>query len=298
VPFDPATKGGMERSVAVAKGDLVPSSTNLVEEYASFGELQAACDAFITEINQKPHSVTRRTPVEMLADEHASLHAVPLYPYTVTLGLARKVPANMPMVTFEYGQYSVPYALLGQTVWVRRQSVKDAELIVIVHVGVDGPVEVARHALAAAGQPAVDDAHFPEESETVLQRSIRPVTHTETEFVALGSGAREWLRVAAAQGINRITHKMGYAVTLAQASDVTSVDRMLALAAQFHRFHTDDMDSILNTVAGRHPEPPETVAKESEQSLAQGTNPWTGFGVTTTSTGTPDTAHIVEEVAA
>lgn len=297
VPFDPATKGGVERSVAIAKGDLVPSDTNLVEEYASFGQLQAACDAFMTEVNQKPHSMTRRSPVEMLTEEQAALHEVPTHPYTVTLGTARKVPANMPMVTFEYGQYSVPYTLLGQTVWVRRQSVKDDELVVISHVSPDGPVEVARHTLATAGQPAIDDAHFPEEPETVLRRSIRPVTQTETEFVALGDGAREWVRAAAAQGVNRITHKMRHAVTLAKTSNRLDVDRMLELAAKFHRFHPEDIDSILATVAGGPRREPETAARESEQSLAQGTNPWTGFGVAA-GASVPDTAYLNEEVAA
>jgi hypothetical protein len=33
---------------------------------------------------------------------------VPDEPHTVVFGLARRVPPNTPMVTFEHGQYSVP----------------------------------------------------------------------------------------------------------------------------------------------------------------------------------------------
>jgi transposase len=43
VPADPASKGGSESSVRVAKADLVPTAANLLAEYASFAELEAAC---------------------------------------------------------------------------------------------------------------------------------------------------------------------------------------------------------------------------------------------------------------
>ena len=47
VPADPQSKGGAEATVRVAKADLVPTEANLLEQYASFGELQtAACRMF------------------------------------------------------------------------------------------------------------------------------------------------------------------------------------------------------------------------------------------------------------
>lgn len=36
VPADPASKGGSERTIKIAKADLVPTEANLLEEYASF----------------------------------------------------------------------------------------------------------------------------------------------------------------------------------------------------------------------------------------------------------------------
>jgi transposase len=39
VPYDPESKGGVEATVKIAKRDLVPTSANLVDEYASFAEL-------------------------------------------------------------------------------------------------------------------------------------------------------------------------------------------------------------------------------------------------------------------
>jgi hypothetical protein len=42
VPADPASKGGSESSVKIAKADLVPKETNLLAAYESFGQLEAA----------------------------------------------------------------------------------------------------------------------------------------------------------------------------------------------------------------------------------------------------------------
>jgi len=46
VPADPVSKGGSESSVKIAKADLVPKDTNLLQEYRSFADLEAACEAF------------------------------------------------------------------------------------------------------------------------------------------------------------------------------------------------------------------------------------------------------------
>ena len=152
-PADPASKGGSESTVKVAKADLVPTDTNLLGEYASFTELEAACQEFCEHVNGRVHRVTRRPPVEMLAEERARLHVLPAHPHTVAFGLTRVVPTSTPMVAFDGGQYSVPHTLLGQRVWVRVHRRGDAERVVIVHVGAGGPVEVARHPRATPGSP-------------------------------------------------------------------------------------------------------------------------------------------------
>ncbi|WP_422125136.1 Mu transposase domain-containing protein [Rhodococcus qingshengii] len=77
------------------------------------------------------------------------------------------------MVMFESGQYSVPHTLLGATVWVRAQGLGDGEEVVIVHVGEDGPAEVARHARATPGTPRINDEHFPPQPEGPLNRQPR-----------------------------------------------------------------------------------------------------------------------------
>jgi hypothetical protein len=97
----------------IAKADLVPKETNLLGAYASFAELEAACEAFCGQVNARVHRVTRRWPAEMLAEEQARLHRLPQVPHTVAFGLTRTVAAKTPMVAFDGGQYSVPHRLLG-----------------------------------------------------------------------------------------------------------------------------------------------------------------------------------------
>ena len=134
-PADPASKGGTENTVKLAKADLVPTDANLLGEYATFAELEAACEVFCGQVNDRAHRVTRRVPAEMLAEEQARLHRLPARPHTVAFGVTRTVPVKTAMVSFERGQYSVPGHLLGQQVWVRAHGVGDAERVVVVHVG-------------------------------------------------------------------------------------------------------------------------------------------------------------------
>jgi transposase len=134
-PADPASKGGSESTVKLAKADLVPKDTNLLPAYTSFAELEAACAAFCTQVNARVHRVTRRAPRDMLAEEQARLHRLPVAAHTVAFGVTRAVAAKTPMVAFEGGQYSVPHTLLGARVWVRSHGVGDGEQVIIVHVG-------------------------------------------------------------------------------------------------------------------------------------------------------------------
>jgi hypothetical protein len=93
-PADPASKGGSESTVKLAKADLVPKDTNLREEYASFAELEAACEVFCETVNARVHRVTRRAPIDMLVEERARRHPLPAAPHTVSFGVTRTVGVN------------------------------------------------------------------------------------------------------------------------------------------------------------------------------------------------------------
>lgn len=278
-PADPASKGGVEASVKVAKADLVPKDTNLREEYASFAALEAACAAFMDQVNTREHRVTRRRPVDMLAEEAASLHRVPDAAHTVAYGVGRRVPENTPMVSFENAQYSVPAHLLGAEVFARFHGAGPDAQVVIVHVGADGPAEVARHRLAQPGSPAILDEHFPGRQDKVPgDYKPTPRSKAESEFLAIGAGARTWLLEAAAAGAQRINVKMAEAVALAKIAGNDEVDKALGVAAIHHRFAHGDLASLLN--AGGNRTGLRTAAED--KSLTQGTAAWAGLGNTGT----------------
>ena len=276
VPADPASKGGAESSVKISKADLVPKDTNLREEYSSFAQLQAACEAFCEKVNTRPHRVTKRPPVEMLAEERLRLHPVAVSAHTVAFGTTRQVPANTPMITFDSGQYSVPQQLLGATVWVRTCGVGAGEQVVIVHVGEQGPVEVARHHRATPGTPRIDDEHFPPQPAGPLNRQPLAKNTAESEFLDLGEGARLWLIEAAAAGTPRMRVKMAEALALAKLFDPVEVDWALGHAAVHSRFAEADLSSILDHHA-RASKSGEHRAGE-DRSLTQGTRAWARLG--------------------
>jgi hypothetical protein len=267
VPYDPASKGGSESTVKLAKADLVPADANLLGEYASFAELEAACQVFCDQVNARPHRVTRRAPAEMLAEERARLHPVPAAPFTAALGVTRRVDA-MSLVTFEGGQYSVPHHLAGQAVHVRRHG----EHVVITHAGPDGPAEMARHLVTAPGSPRVDDAHYPPAPPGALGRSPRPRTRAEAQFLAIGDGAGLWLAEAAAAGATRVRAKMAAAAALAALHGAAVTDRALGQAAAAGRFADGDLAAILAHQASAAEGEPSRAGEQS--SLAQGTAGW------------------------
>jgi len=240
VPADPESKGGSEATVRIAKADLVPTETNLRDDYGSWGELVQACEAFMDKVNHRPHRITRRAPAEMLVEEQQRLHPIPDTGFTAAFGETRKVSWSS---TISYGGvvYSVPHTLAGDTVWVR----VDGDEIVATHVSAAGAVEVARHRRSTPGSPMIDDAHYPPRPAGPLNRSPKATNPAETEFLALGDGARLWLVEAAASGTARVKTKMAEAVTLARLHGTERIDSALGHAATYQRFDDGDLASIL-----------------------------------------------------
>lgn len=271
MPADPASKGGSESTVRVAKADLVPKDTNLLAAYEDFAGLEAACSSFCGQVNARPHRVTRRPPAEMLAEERTRLHPLPEHPYTVAFGVTRTVGTTTPMIEFENGSYSCPDALAGGQVWVRSHG----DDVIVVAVGSGGPREVARHRRTTPGNPRVDDAHFPARVSDPLQRTPKGRTPEELAFLALGAGAAEWLMAAGEAGASRVRAKMAAAVELAKIVGSQRVDWALGHAGVMGRFAEGDLASILDHLANAH----DGASKASEtNSLQPGTAAWAVLG--------------------
>lgn len=272
VPADPQSKGGSEATVRIASADLVPTDANLLSNYASFIELRHGCDEFCERVNARPHSATRRPPIERLAQERERLHPLPAEPYTAAFGVSRDVGKIVPVVNFDGGEYSVPDDYVGQEVWVREQD----DEIIIVQVGRDGAHEIARWEPTVPGQPRHNPAHFGPPPEGPLHRTPRARTPDEAAFLALGPGAQHWLITAAAVGTLRMRTKMIAAVALAKIYGPTPVDNALALAAELGRFADEDLGQLLRYQAVARPG---GVRRADEaNTLQKGTAAWMGFG--------------------
>lgn len=272
LPADAPSKGGSEATVRVAKADLVPTDANLLPAYTSWASLEAASVSFCEEINTRPHRVTRRAPVEMLAEEAPRLHRLPEHPWTAAFGETRTVGCPQPMVQLDWCLYSVPSRLAGETVWVRRRG----EEVIITHVGAGGPVEVARHLVTTPGNPRVEPAHFPPAPEGPLDRTPVAANTAEAEFLAIGHGAVLWLKEAGAVGATRVRAKMADAVAMAKLSGAETVDWALGHAAVYGRFAESDLASI---IAHRASAAPGDARQASEDhSLQSRTDAWKGFG--------------------
>jgi transposase len=269
VPADPESKGGSESTVKLAKADLVPTDYNLLDDYRSFAELEAACVQVAASLNARPHAVTRRPPAELLEVEREALHRIPDAPYTAAFGESRVVGWSA-TVSFRGARYSVPHTLAGRQVWVR---VAGGEVIIVAGEG-SGAVEVARHPQVGPGQVSIVDEHYPDRPERdPLQRTPRPTKPSEADFLALGEGAKLYLVEAAACGARRIEVRMAEAVTLAALHGPGMVDHALGTAAMAGRFAEGDLESII--VHGLATRP--TLGPPPEHSLAAGTAMWSAL---------------------
>lgn len=242
-PADPQSKGGSEATVKIAKWDLVPTTANLRDDYATFAELEAAAEAFCVKVNGRRHRETGRPPAEMLAEEQARLHRLPLAPFTAALGETRRVDDDQ-TIRWSSVRYSTPPGHVGEEVWCR---VHGDEIVVVGNTAT-GLVEIARHVLSTPGNPRIVDAHYPSHpaGNGPHPPKVRPRSAEELAFIGLGEGAERWLVEAGAVGAQRVRSKMAGAVELAALLGADVVDRALGLAAIAGRFDDGDLASIID----------------------------------------------------
>jgi hypothetical protein len=273
-PADPQSKGGSEATVKVAKADLVPTDHNLRDEYADFAALEEACEQFMADVNTRPHRVTRRPPVEMLAAEHEHLHRLPRLPHTLCFGQTRRVGWQS-TISVGGALYSVPCELVDERVWARI----DGQQLIVVHTDrPDGPKEVARHSLTTPGRPSICDAHYPPKPAGALERRPKARSVEERAFLAIGDGAERWLIAAAAAGAGRVRRKMTEAIDLAKLHGKDQVDRALATCAQAGRFAERDLEAILIHQQQTATVIPLPLRASDDVSLQRSTRSWDGFG--------------------
>jgi transposase len=279
VPYDPESKGGVEATVKIAKADLVPTSANLLGEYALFAELETACVVWCERINARPHRETRAAPADRLAAEREHLHVLPVEPHAVALGEERTVDEDQ-TIRFGSVRYSTPPGHIGDRVWCR---VQGEELVIVARTTGKGRgrglAEIARHALSTPGSPRIADEHYPNHPGGNGPRQPRPRARTTEEeaFLELGPGAHRWLIEAAAAGAQRVRAKMAHAVELAAHLGSARVDHALGLAAMAGRFADDDLAGICDHLA-REGQASDVVVADENHSAQPGTGGWAALG--------------------
>jgi Mu transposase-like protein len=273
-PFDPESKGGTEATVKIAKADLVPAEANLREEYASFGELEAACEQFCDRVNGRVHRESAAVPGQRLTAERAHLHPLPAEPYVLALGQERLVGDDQ-TIRFASVRYSTPPGHAGGRVWCR---VHGSELVIVARAST-GLAEIARHRLSTPGNPRIAGEHYPHHPAGNGPRQPRPRPRTagEVAFLGLGEGAARWLIEAGAAGAQRVRSKMARAVELAAVVGAAKVDQALGLAAITGRFADDDLPAIVDhlAVAGQAGQ---AVTADEAHSAQPGTSSWAALG--------------------
>ncbi len=272
VVADPESKGGSEATVRIANADLLPSMTNLVGEYGSFGALEVACEAFMERVNARPHGVTGRPPVELLEQERARLHPVARSVFAVALGEERSVSKDS-LVLHQRVRYSVPSELASAR--ARLLLREHGEQIIITHVSEGAAREVARHQRGQPGETIIDPSHYPPTPVGPIERQPKARSELERAFLALGDGARDWLIKAASNGVSSIHARMQAALDLGAFHDSVALDAALGVAAASERFASEDLSSILAHQAAAAPGAYRSTY--DEPSLQASTSVWNGY---------------------
>lgn len=241
-PRSPHLKGKVEQGgVHYVKRNYLAGRCALESPPRSIDALNGGLRAWCLEVaGRRLHGTTKRQPLERFqAVEQATLRPLPLTPYTPAVWKRVAVYRDC-YVTFEGAYYSVPYRLVGQTLWLRGAA-RTVELYSAQHE------LVATHDRATApGERLTHLAHLPPEKVAGLTltrqacraqaAAIGPATAALVETL-LAHRPEDRLR-SAGRLVRLATHtspaRLEQACARAQAygaTDYPSVKRILAILA-------------------------------------------------------------------
>ena len=149
----------------------------------------------------------------------------------------------MSCVRFGSARYSVPTALIGQTVAV----IECGGRLLVIDTAT-GEV-IAEHALVAPGEASVLDDHYGG-PRPAPRRAVRAKTEAEKAFCALGPVAELFITGSAASGNTRLAGDLAELATLRAAHGDAALLAALERAVAFRRWRAEDVRSILAAGAG------------------------------------------------
>ncbi|MGH2365992.1 MAG: Mu transposase domain-containing protein, partial [Chloroflexota bacterium] len=226
----------VENLVGYAKSDLVvPAGT-----WPSLAEANVAARAWCSEVNGRQHSEIAAVPAERLSSERLQLRRLPSLRPPLRQGEARTVD-KLSLVRFGSARYSVPERLRGAKVDV---SASDS-LVLISQQG----TEVASHTAVPPGEVSICEEHYRDRAQRPV-RAVWPRTTAEVAFIGLGAVAEQFLRLAAAAGVARLSAELAAIVALEPAWQRAALVAALERAVAFRRFKAEDVRAILAAGAG------------------------------------------------
>ncbi len=178
--YAPEKKGKVESGVKYVKGNFF-----VARDGDDAGETNAQLARWLDEIaNARVHGTTHRRPAEVFAaDERAALLPLPARKFESVVWQEARVHRDS-HVAFDHRLYSVPWKLVGQTVWLRATARE-------VTVYADD-ARVATHSRRGAGPRSTHDEHLPPERAPWRHRS-RAYWEERADRIApeVGAYARE-----------------------------------------------------------------------------------------------------------
>jgi len=149
-PLAPKKKGKVESAVRYIKHSFFKP-----RDPGDVRGVQLELDRWVREIaGLRTHGTTGQKPLEVFEkEERGALRALPPWPYERVIWKQAKVHSDS-HVEFQGGLYSVPWTLIGQTVWVQATPSS-----VTVHAD---DARVATHERRRPGKRSTVDAHLPD----------------------------------------------------------------------------------------------------------------------------------------
>lgn len=159
-PRSPQKKGKVESGVGYVKSNYWKPRALEELEHAR-AELQRWVDGVA---DQRIHGTTRRKPIELFEEaERQALLPLPARPYVPVTWKKATVHANS-HVEFDRREYSVPWTLVGQSLWIRAEPTS-----VCVYANDE---RIATHVRRTGlGPPSTVDGHLPEHRRDLRHRS-------------------------------------------------------------------------------------------------------------------------------
>ncbi len=234
---DPESKGLVENLVGYVKSDLMIPAELTVADLAA---ANAAGVGWCSEVNAALHSQIAAVPAERLITERELLGVLPSLRARIGKLVIRKVD-RLSCIRFGSARYSVPTRHIGRQVEVR---VVDGTVEVILLGAV-----VATHFVVSPGEASVNDDHYGG-ARPAPRRAVRPKTHAEIAFCALGPVAETFIKAAAAAGTTKLAGDLDELADLEAAHGRDTLIAAIERAVAFGRFRAQDVRSIIAAGVG------------------------------------------------